>query len=179
MTVSLTQDTDKGGSSVLGRVQHTLKEPSNGQNDPLTVRLYGYTTVAVTLDACGTLSLSPARASPCTPAAAKAGRTDVSSQCNGGQCGAIRITLRLGPLTLVRVVGPHRSDGVVTCALVRLGPEEYPGCREMRTEMLSILMGHGGPRRMGISKCFPKPSSQLDGPVMTQVQRKELWMAGS
>lgn len=64
---------------------NTLKEPSNGQNDPLTVWLYGYTIVAVTLDACGTLSLSPARARLCTSAVAKVGRTDVSSQCDGGQ----------------------------------------------------------------------------------------------
>lgn len=55
------------------------------------------------------------------------------------------------------VVGPvavgerHRSDGVVTCALVRLRPEEHPECRETRTEMLSILMGRGGPRAMGVS----------------------------
>lgn len=105
MTVSLTQDTDKGpcggSSGVLSSGQHTLKEPSNGQNDPLMVGLYGYTTVAVTLDACGTLSLSPARASPCTPA----GRTDVSSQCSGGQSDEIHLV----------VVSPHSGDSCRSC----------------------------------------------------------------
>lgn len=73
---------------------------------------------------------------------------------------AIRITLWLCPLTLVGVVGPvaiggtQRSDGVVTCALVRLRPEEHPERRETRTQMLSILMGRGGPRGMGVSKCW-------------------------
>lgn len=69
----------------------------------------------------------------------------------------MRITLWLCPLTKVTVVGPvavgerHRSDGVVTCALVHLRPEEHP---ETRTEMLSILMGRGGPRAMGVTECW-------------------------
>lgn len=132
MTVSLTQDTDKGpsggSSGVLGSVQHTLKEPSNGQNDPLTVQLYCYTMVAVTLDASGTLSLSPAHGQ-----VPRLGAQMYSASAMVDR--AIRITSGWCPLTLVRVVGPvaigemHRADGVVTCALDT--PEEYPGCREM------------------------------------------------